>query len=242
MNETERKERRKFIKKKLIKQKNKKRNEPPNLPLLEEIGNSVTHGIGTVFGIVSLVLMLVNSHSGRMVMASLVYGISIIVVMLNSTLYHAWKRGSKVKYLWRRFDYTSIYLLVAGTYAPLQLVELSDNCGVDLYLGVIWFCVMWGIVLIGIIFNSIFGPGRIQWLNFPLYFLLGWFGLIYIPIWIKADRIALMLWILFGGLVYTLGMIPFVKRGKRASHFIWHIFVLLGAIVQFIGIFIYIYN
>ena len=241
MNEEERKQRRKFIKKKLIKQKNKKKNEPPVLPHLEEIGNSVSHAVGAVCGIIALILMLVKSDNGRMVFASLVYGISIIVVMINSSLYHAWKKGSTVKYIWRRFDYTSIYLLVAGTYAPLLLVELSDNCGYSLTLGIVWFSVMWGIVLIGIIFNSIFGPGRIQWLNFPLYFLLGWFGLIYIPIWVKCDRIALLLWILFGGLVYTIGMIPFVRRGKVASHFIWHIFVLLGAIVQFIGIYIYIY-
>ena len=242
MNEEEKKERRKLIRKKLIKEKAKKKNQPPILPLIEEVGNSISHGVGVIFGIIALILMLTHSHNGRMIMASLVYGISIIIVFLNSTLYHAWKRGSTVKYVWRRFDYTSIYLLVAGTYAPLQLVELSDNCGYSLNLGIIWFSVMWGIVLLGIIFNSIFGPGRLEWLNFPLYFLIGWFGLIYIPIWVKHDRIALLLWILFGGLIYTFGMIPFVRRGKAASHFIWHIFVLLGAIVQFIGIYIYIYN
>ncbi len=241
MNEEERLKRRKLIKKKIIKEKSKKKNAPPVLPLLEEIGNSITHGVGAIFAIIALILMLVNSNGPRMVLASLVYGISIVVVMVNSCLYHAFKKGSTVKYIWRRFDYTSIYLLVAGTYAPLQLVELYDNCDISLTYGVVWFCIMWTVVAIGIIFNSIFGPGRIQWLNFPLYFLLGWFGLIFIPIWIHADRIPLLLWILFGGIVYTLGMIPFVKRGAKASHFIWHIFVLLGAAVQFIGIFIYIY-
>lgn len=237
MDEKERLERRKKIKKKLI----KKKNSPPELSTLEEIGNSISHGIGAILAIVALILMLINSNNGKMIFASIIYGLSIFFVMINSTLYHAWKRGSTVKYIWRRFDYTSIYLLIAGTYAPLQLVELHDNCGIPQYAGVIWFIIMWTIVVIGIVFTSIFGPGRIQWLNFPLYFILGWFGLIYIPIWIHAERIPLLLWILAGGVVYTLGMIPFVKRGVKASHFIWHIIVILGALIQFIGIFIYVY-
>jgi len=237
MNEEERKLRRKRIKKRII----KKKNQPPELPVIEEIGNSISHGLGFLFGILALVLMLIKSDGGRMIFASLVYGISIIFVMLNSCLYHAWSKGSKVKYLWRRFDYTSIYLLVCGTYAPLLLVELSDNCDIKLMYGIIWFISQWTIVLIGVIFNSIYGPGRIKWLNYTLYFLLGWLGLIYIPIWIHANRIPLLLWILFGGIIYTLGMIPFLKKAK-SSHFIWHLFVLGGCIVQFLGIYIYIYN
>ena len=241
MNEEERKIRRKKIKKSIIKKRAKKQNQPPDLPLLEEIGNSVSHGLGFIFGVLALILMLIHSYKGRMIFASLVYGISIIFVMLNSTLYHAWSKGSKVKYLWRRFDYTSIYLLVCGTYAPLLLVELSDNCNIKLIYGIIWFVSQWTIVLIGVIFNSIYGPGRIKWLNFTLYFLLGWLGLIYIPIWIHAQRIPLLLWTLFGGIIYTLGMIPFLKK-VSASHFIWHLFVLAGCVVQFIGIYIYIYK
>ena len=219
----------------------KAQNEPPHLSVLEEIGNSVTHGLGAIFGVIALVLMLMKSTDGKMVLASIVYGVSIFVMMLNSCLYHAWKTGSKVKRIWRRFDYSSIYLLIGGTFAPLQLIELNANNNVPIYWGYIWFGVMWALIITGITFTAIFGPGRVKWINYPLYFTIGWTGLIYLPIWIIHERYALLFWILGGGIVYTLGMIPFVKRGVKASHFIWHFFVLAGAITQFIGIYLFVY-
>jgi len=221
----------------LIRQKN----EPPHLSILEEIGNSVTHCAGAILGIVALVMMLLKSTDGKMVLASIVYGLSIIIMMLMSGLYHAWRSGSTVKRLWRRFDYSSIYLLIGGTFAPLQLIELNQNNNVPIYWGYIWFSVMWALIITGITFTCIFGPGRVRKINYPLYFTIGWTGLIYLPIWIIHERYALLFWILGGGIVYTLGMIPFVKKGVKGAHFIWHFFVLAGAITQFIGIYLYVY-
>ena len=207
------------------------KNEPPHLSILEEIGNSVTHGLGAIFGVIALILMLMKSTDGKMVLASIVYGTSIFIMMLNSCLYHAWKTGSKVKRIWRRFDYSSIYLLIGGTFAPLQLIELNLNNNVPIYWGYIWFGVMWVLIITGITFTCIFGPGRVKKINYPLYFTIG----------IIHERYALLLWILGGGIVYTLGMIPFVKKGVKSAHFIWHFFVLAGAITQFIGIYLYVY-
>lgn len=215
-------------------------NEPPVRPVLEEIGNSVTHGVGAILGIVALILMLNKSDGGLMILGSIVYGLSMILMMLMSCLYHAWKAGSKVKRLWRRFDYSSIYLLIGGTFAPLQLVELGIHQN-QMPLGVTWFIVMWVLIIVGITMTSIFGPGKIKWLNFPLYFILGWSGIMFIPGLVKYN-LPLLWWILVGGLVYTFGMIPFAAlRKKTVSHFIWHFFVLAGAIVQFIGIYLCVY-
>ena len=220
-------------------QKERLANEPPVRPVLEEIGNSVTHGVGAILGIVALILLLMHSDTGLKVLGSLFYGISIIIMMSMSCLYHAWRSGSTVKRLWRRFDYSSIYLLIGGTFAPLQLVELGINEGQMLY-GVIWFIIMWTAIIVGITMTSIFGPGKIRWLNFPMYFVLGWSGLLFIPGWIQYN-LPLLWWILGGGIVYTFGMIPFVLKGKKAAHFIWHFFVLAGVITHFIGIFYCVY-
>ena len=221
-------------------QKERLANEPPVRPVLEEIGNSVTHGVGAILGIIGLILMLMKSEGALMILGSIVYGMSMILMMTMSCLYHAWRSGSKVKRLWRRFDYSSIYLLIGGTFAPLQLVELGIHQD-HMVLGIIWFSVMWALIILGITMTSIFGPGKVKKLNFPLYFVLGWSGVMFIPGWINYN-LPLLWWTLIGGLVYTFGMIPFAAlRKKTVSHFIWHFFVLAGAITQFIGIYLCVY-
>lgn len=231
-------------KRNLIRQKN----EPPKLTLLEEIGNAVTHGAGAIISIVLLVLMLAFSKTPRQYVSGAIYGSCLIIMMTMSCLYHSFKSGSTVKRLWRRFDYSSIYLLIGGTFAPLYLV-LLHKYEISFFgesfdgttLGLVLFIVQWVIIATGITFVSIYGPGRLRWLHYPLYFLLGWSGLMLVPMMIK-NCIGLFWFILIGGVVYTLGMIPFVKRGVKAAHFIWHFFVLAGAVIQWIGIFIYVFN
>lgn len=213
-------------------------NEAPKRSVLEEVGNAVTHGVGALIAIAGLVLMLLRSQTALEILASWVYGMSMFIMMLMSCLYHSFKHGLRVKRLWRRFDYCSIYLLIGGTFAPLQLIELAEHQNQFIW-GLVWFIVMWALIVTGITFVSIFGPGRTKKINFPLYFIIGWSGLMFIPGWWNNNR-ELLWWILGGGLVYTFGMIPFVLK-KKASHFIWHIFVVAGAITQFIGILMCVY-
>ena len=163
----------------------------------------------------------------------------MIIMMLMSCLYHAWRHGLRVKRLWRRFDYCSIYLLIGGTFAPLQLVELGINEGQPMWAW-IWFSIMWALIITGITFVSIFGPGRTKWINFPLYFVIGWSGLAFLPGWWQYNQQVLW-WILGGGIVYSLGMIPFVLKKVPAAHFIFHLFVVAGAITQFVGIYTCVY-
>lgn len=208
-------------------------NEPPHLTILEEVGNSVTHGIGAILALVGFILLLLKSDTGIKVMATCVYGISLFFLMLMSCLYHAFKSGSVVKRLWRRFDYCSIYLLIGGTFAPLYLVYWGNT------LGIVLFCIQWALIILGIVMISVFGPGRLKWLHFSLYFIIGWSGLIFIPDWIN-NNMPLLWMILIGGIVYTIGMIPFV-RDKKYDHFIWHFFVIVGAILHWFGIYLFIY-
>lgn len=219
------------------KEKRKKRirelNEPPQLTALEETGNAVTHGIGAVLALVGFILLLLKSDTGLKIMASCFYGISLFLLMLMSCLYHAFKSGSTVKRLWRRFDYASIYLLIGGTFAPLYLVYWGNT------LGIVIFCVQWALILLGIVMLSVFGPGRLKWLHFSLYFVIGWSGLIFIPDWIH-NNVPLLWYILIGGIIYTVGMVPFT-RDKKYDHFLWHFFVVIGAVLHWFGIYMFVY-
>ena len=208
-------------------------NEPPHLTALEETGNAVTHGIGAVLAIAGFILLLLKSDTELKIMASCFYGISLFLLMLMSCLYHAFKSGSVVKRLWRRFDYASIYLLIGGTFAPLYLVYWGNT------LGIILFCIQWALILLGIVMLSVFGPERLKWLHFSLYFVIGWSGLIFIPDWIH-NNMPLLWMILIGGIIYTIGMIPFT-RDKKYDHFLWHFFVVAGAILHWFGIYMFVY-
>lgn len=208
-------------------------NEPPKLTILEEVGNAVVHGVGAGLAIAGFILLLLKSDTGLKIMATCFYGISLIILMLMSTLYHAFKSGSTVKRLWRRFDYSSIYLLIGGTFAPLYLVYWGNA------LGIVIFCIEWALIIWGITMLSIFGPGRFKWLHFSLYFIIGWSGLIFLPDWFK-NNMPLLWMILIGGVIYTIGMIPFT-RDKKYFHFIWHFFVMIGAILHWFGIYLFVY-
>ena len=143
-------------------------NEPPKLTVLEEVGNAVTHGIGAGLAIAGFVLLLLKSDTGLKVMASCFYGISLILMFLMSCLYHSYKSGLAVKRIWRRFDYSSIYLLIGGTFAPMYLVYWEN------VLGIVLFCVQWALIIAGITIICVFGPGRFRPIHYTLYFVIGW--------------------------------------------------------------------
>ena len=209
------------------------RNEPPRLTVGEERFNALSHGLGAAGAAAALALLLGRSHGGAELLASCFYGISMVVMMLMSCVYHAMPAGSRAKRICRRFDYTSIYLLIGGTFAPVLLLYLGGT------LGTVVFCVQWAVILTGVTLVCVFGPGRWQALHFTLYFLIGWSGLAFLPQMYLHSR-TLLEFIFAGGLAYTLGMIPFAGK-KKYDHCIWHIFVLAGAALHFAGIYTQIY-
>lgn len=212
------------------------KNSPPVRPVLEEIGNSITHGVGALAGIAALVLMLYQSDGFRMNFSAMIYGIAIIFMMLMSCIYHALPKGSMGKHVLRRFDYTSIYILIGGTFTPIFLLFLYNHHPA---ISITFCAIQWAIIIAGIVNVCIFGPGRNKLINFTLYIILGWCGIMFIPYLIKYNK-ELFYFILSGGVVYTLGIIPFTLN-KKSSHFLWHFFVLGGAALQFIGIYLTIF-
>lgn len=233
----------KRIKKEKIKKIHQEMNEAPKRSVLEEVGNSVSHGVGAILAIVALIVMLYHLNPDKVynynlaVLATIIYTVCMFMTMINSSLYHSWKSGSTVKRVWRRFDYSAIYLLIAGTFAPLFLIFLIQYNEV---LAITLIIIQWVFVIFGITMNGVFGPGRIKVLNYFLYFAIGWSGIVFIPFFIKYNQ-PLLWYILIGGLTYTLGMIPFAFKKFKATHFVFHLIIVISAIIQWAGIFICLY-
>ncbi len=214
-------------------QKTKKKIDPPKRSTLEEIGNSVTHGIGTLLAIATLIITMIYSSTPLEYAGALIYSLGLLIMFTSSCLYHAFPHGSTVKRLFRRFDYLSIYILIAATFAPVLLAVYGNT------FGFVFFAIQWAVVITGIVLVAVFGPTRLRFVHIPLYVVLGWSALMLLPGMLIYDPM-LCCHILAGGIVYSLGIIPFAVK-KRAAHFIWHFFVLAGALVQWFGIVFHIY-
>lgn len=203
---------------------------------LEELWNALSHGIGVLFGIVALVLMVIfaaDHHHPIAVVACAIYGSTLIILYLASTLYHA-IHNRELKKLFKVIDHSSIYLLIAGTYTPFTLVTLHGAWGWSL------FGVIWGLTLIGLIFKF-FLTGRYEFISVVLYLLMGWLIVIALKPLIHALPFAGLMWMLAGGLCYTGGVIFYVIDHKyHFTHFLWHLCVLAGSICQFVAVLCYV--
>ena len=197
----------------------------------EEIANSVSHGVGLVGAlVVTPILIVVASRSAGAigVVAASVFGATIILMYLMSTLYHAFPE-SRAKRVFNVLDHSAIYVLIAGTYTPFTLVVLGGGWGWSL------FGVVWGLAAVGVVFKSI-GRLRHPVLSTTIYIVMGW--LIIIAIKPLSAQVPLwgMVWLGAGGMAYTLGVAFFAARGLRYSHLVWHLFVLAGTTCHFIAV------
>ncbi len=207
----------------------------------EEIFNSVTHGIGTIFSIAALTLLIVFSAlygNAWQVVSVSIYGASLIILYTMSTLYHA-ITNEKAKKVFQIFDHSSIYLLIAGTYTPFCLVILRE----DSYKGWLVFAIIWALAIFGIVMSSVF-PRRFKVLNIASYIVMGWVIAFALPDMIRIlsnlNSINCIYFLVAGGIFYTLGVIFYAIKKVPYFHSIWHIFVLLGSVCHFISIFVYV--
>lgn len=200
----------------------------------EEIFNGISHGMGVVFGIVALTILLVISiRKGDVssIVAFSIYGGCIILMFLSSTLYHS-ITIEKVKRILRVFDHSSIFLFIAGTYTPIALLALKGNLRLIILIGI------WAIALSGVIFKiatyNKFDKFKI--LSVLIYIGMGWLAIIPIRSIINETSINFFYWILGGGILYTVGTIFYGNKKIPFNHGIWHIFVLAASITHFLGI------
>jgi hemolysin III len=205
-------------------------------PWAEEIANSISHGFGVVFGIVGLVLLLVqavdNGANATAITSYSLYGGSMILLFLASTLYHAIPH-QKAKYWLKKFDHCAIYLLIAGTYTPFLLVGLDSPLARGLMV------VIWSIALFGVIFKLAFAH-RFEVLSLVTYLVMGWLSLIVIYQLVMRLAPGGVTLLAVGGVVYTLGVIFYASKRIRFGHAIWHGFVLGGCVCHFLAIYLYV--
>lgn len=201
---------------------------------LEEILHSASHGLGLLLSIAGLIVLVDLSlvrGDARMVTACVVFGVTLILLYLASTLYHG-IRDPRAKPVLRMLDHSAIYLLIAGTYTPFTLVSLGGNQGWILF-GVVWALAILGIVL------KVFAMGRLRWLSMVLYLGMGWLVVVALEPMVAAVGPAGMWLVFLGGMAYTSGLIFYALR-RPYCHAIWHGFVLAGSILHFLAVLLYV--
>ena len=208
-----------------------KKSEYRALTFGEEIFNSITHGIGALLSIAALVILTVfavKKGNAWHVVSFTIFGTSLFLLYLSSTLYHIFK-NEKIKNLFARFDHAAIFLLIAGTYTPFVLTALRGPLGWSL------FGIIWGLAIAGIIIRSIYLT-RFRKLMVGIYVGMGWMFLIAIVPMIRNLPAASLVFLLIGGACYSIGVIFYVWRNLKYGHGIWHLFVLAGSITHFFSV------
>ena len=215
----------------------KKQQSTKRYSLGEEIANSITHGVGVLFSIVTLTILLVYAIWNRSVTAIIgfsIYGFCSICLYLSSTLYHSFQKD-KLKQLFRVFDHSAIYLYIAGTYTPIALLAMNGYWRIGILTAV------WAIALFGILFK-VYSMKKIQkqkFLSLALYIAMGWLIVVAIKPMMNVVPKGFLMYLLAGGIIYTLGTIFYSIKKIPYNHAIWHFFVLAGSVVHFFGIFTY---
>ncbi len=211
----------------------------PDYTRREEIFNMVSHIIGGAFGIVALVGCIIMSAlygNAARVVGSAIYGASMIILYTMSSLYHGLK-APIAKRVMQVLDHCTIFLLIAGTYTPITLGPILDS---NPSLAWTVFGIEWGLAAIGITLNAI-DLKKYSKFSLICYLGMGWMVILSIIIDPHSLGFEALMWLLAGGISFTIGSVVYVI-GKRVRymHSVFHLFVVLGSILQFIGLLFYI--
>ena len=200
----------------------------------EEISHSVTHAVGTALSIAGLVISVVmaaRTGDALKVLSFVIFGVSMILLYTSSTLYHAFTH-KKTKNVFRYMDHIAIFILIAGTYTPIALILLKGAWGWTL------FGLAWGFAIAGIVYQAVF-LNRFKWISISIYLGMGWLAVVAIQPLMAVMPFGLFLWILAGGLFYTLGSAFYLIDNIKFFHFVWHLFVIAGTLCHFFGLIFY---
>jgi hemolysin III len=201
----------------------------------EEIANAITHGVGAVFGIAVLVVLVVLAQrqgDAWRITAFSIYGTTLTLLYLASTLYHSIQHP-KAKAVFRILDHSAIFLLIAGTYTPFLLIRLRGAWGWSLFV-VVWLLAVAGIVLKAVFIN------RLKKISVLVYIAMGWLIVVALKPMLTRIPLPALWWLLAGGLCYTGGVAFYMMKSVRFSHAAWHLCVLAGSICHFIAILFYV--
>ncbi len=203
--------------------------------LIEELANGITHGIGlalSVVGLVALVILSVMRGNAWHIAGCTTFGVTLVLLYAASTLYHSF-HTPRLKRILKILDHTAIYLLIAGTYTPFTLVNLRGFWGWTL------FSLVWGLSVFGILWK-LFHVERFQIVSTLVYIAMGWLVLIAIKPVMSAVPLWGIVWLVAGGLFYTVGVLFFAWKRVPYNHAIWHVFVMAGSICHYVAVMFYV--
>ena len=197
----------------------------------EEVANSISHGLGLLLALAAvpiLVLAAIKAGSAHFIVGVSVFGGTVVLLYLASTLYHSLTHDA-AKQLFRLFDHSAIFLLIAGTYTPFSLGVLRGPWGWSL-LAIVWSLAIVGITL------KISKRTRHSRISIVLYVIMGWLAIVAVKPMVMLIPVPGIALILAGGLAYTGGLAFFAAQRIRYNHFIWHLFVIAGTTCHFFAV------
>jgi len=197
----------------------------------EEIFNSITHGIGALLSIAGLVVLILAGNlygNSFHIMCFSIYGISLILLYLSSTLYHS-LTGQAVKQVFKKLDHSAIFLLIAGSYTPLMLININGVTGWTITITV------WILAIAGVVIKCLFIK-KFEKLSLFIYIFMGWLCIFAAKEIILHVPSQSLLFLVIGGLLYSGGIIFYVWDNLPFNHGIWHVFVLGGSIFHYFSI------
>lgn len=227
----------------------------PNYTVKQDIWNAITHGLGAIFGVVVTILMILKinlwgawgvnhtEHVYRLVSVC-VYGCGMILCYTISCIYHSLLKNNGKRVL-RVIDHDTVFMLIAGSYTIFCLNNLREQTlwGVIPCVGWVIFGICWVGVIVGIVFNSI-NIHKYNALSTSLYIIIGWSIIFAAKELINTITLNGFLWMLSGGIAYTLGAILYGIGAKKSLwfHTVFHVFIVIGTVLQFISIWFYVLN
>jgi hemolysin III len=201
----------------------------------EEVASAVTHAIGVLLSIAALIGMLLTADNLIETISAAVFGVSLILLYLFSTLYHSYT-SVRMKGIFQALDHAAIYLLIAGSYTPVMLISLKGTRGWTL------LCIVWSLALAGIVIKTVLPGKKDHWISTALYIVMGWLILFALGPLIRALPPAGVAWLVAGGVSYTFGVIFFAWRKLLYHHAIWHLFVLGGSACHVVAVWCYVFR
>ena len=201
----------------------------------EEKLNIWSHAFGIFLSIIALVLLIIKAVQQDniwMMISFPIFGVSLILLYLASTLYHASKKPQK-RFKLKVFDHAAIYVLIAGSYTPFTLVSLNGETG-WLIFSMVWVMAFTGIIL------KLFFTGRFKVISTAMYVLMGWLIVFYFQDLTAHLHEKGVFYLILGGVLYTIGAILYSIKKIKFNHAIFHFFVLAGSFCHFLSIYLYV--
>lgn len=198
----------------------------------EELFNSLTHGLGALFSVAALIVLVITAQKygdARHLVSFSVYGVSLVLLYLSSTLYHSFS-SPKLKNLFGRFDHVSIFLLIAGTYTPILMTTIRGALGWSMLV------IIWTMAVAGAIIRSVY-VNRFRKQMVVIYLVMGWLFVMGGKQMFESLSSESIWFLILGGLAYSIGVIFYLWRKLPYGHGIWHLFVLAGSALHFFAIY-----